>query len=108
VIRQRTVYSNLGGSDQNQAILREAVFDARSARLTTLRDYKATGKPSMEHPILATRYVWMDVRWLQAALRSFEDLAIPVKEPPGMGSQEAYWLGIIWPDGTRIEARWRW
>jgi hypothetical protein len=107
VAETRCVYSNLWDKKQKQAILRQAIFDAREARLAVLTDFERLGTACMPCPIIALRYVWLDISWLQAALDQFGEYSVPLGAKIRRGSGELRSVFIERPDGSAVEVRWR-
>ena len=106
VVQVRAVYANLADTEQNSAILRQAVFDARAAHLSVRAAFADNETPPMLRPVVSVRYVWMDVDWLEAALRSLEDQCVPLAAPSDISFDETYTLGVWRPDRTSLQARW--
>jgi hypothetical protein len=106
VIRVRAMYANLANAEQSRAILREAMHDARAARVRARAAFVDNETPPMPRPVLSIRYVWIEIDWLERALRSLEDLCVPLAAPPDISPDETYTLGIWRPDLTSVQARW--
>jgi hypothetical protein len=103
----RCVYANLSRETQKQAILRQAVFDAREARLAVLRSFERLGAAAMPSPIIALRYVWLDVSWLQAALAKFAEHSVPLGANLRTSAAEMRSVSIQRPDRSKVEVRWQ-
>jgi hypothetical protein len=107
VIESRIIYANPCDDEQSSAILRQVSWDAHTARLSVLQDFDADKTPSIVHPVLSVRYVWIDIDWLYEAIRRLEELAIPLKMPKvDPLFRKMYKLGIQRSDRTTIEASW--
>jgi hypothetical protein len=107
IAESRGVYASLHNEEQKQAILRQVVFDASEARLAVLRNFERLGAAAMPSPIIAVRYVWLDISWLQAALTEFEKHAVPLDGRYRESGAELHTVSIERPDRTKVEVRWQ-
>ena len=107
IAESRGVYASRHNEEQKQAILRQVVFDASEARLAVLRNFDRLGAAAMPSPIVAVRYVWLDVSWLHAALTQFGKHTVPLDGKYRESGAELHTVSIERPDRTKVEVRWQ-
>lgn len=105
VIRTRVVYANLADAEQSGGILRAAVHCARAPRLRARSAFQRHDALPTPRPAVWVHYVWVDIDWLEAALRSLADLSVPLGAPD-LDFRETYSLGIWRTDITSMQACW--
>ena len=107
IAESRGVYASRHNEEQKQAILRQVVFDASEARLAVLRNYGRLGAAAMPSPLIAVRYVWLDIPWLHAALTQFGKHTVPLDGKYRESGAELHTVSIERPDRTKAEVRWQ-
>lgn len=107
IMESRIIYANPNDDEQDSAILRQVIWDAQTTRKSVLQEFQQGKEPSITHPTLFTRYVWVDMNWLYQMIQLLEDLFIPLKIPEEDELfREVYHLKIERSDRTMIEASW--
>ena len=106
MIESRIVFANLGDEEQNGAILRQAIWDARTTRQSVLQEFRQNHEPSI-YPVLFVRYIWIDISWLCSAVHRLEELTIPLKVPRMVPLfRTTYGLRIERTDRTVADVSW--